>query len=98
MKLPRSPRVTAVGGLITLLGLLLIASILNTRESLVFCERALYEESKMLERETNLKAPVKFSDICPEVRARAENSLNKWLEVILAMLIQFHPPQPPANP
>jgi hypothetical protein len=80
-----------MGVLLGLLGALLVASILNTRESLLFCERALYGEMELLRRETNVKGPIKFSDICPEVRQRAENNLNRWLDVILALMIPLHP-------
>jgi hypothetical protein len=80
--------------LLSLLGVLLLASVDNTRESLHFCEKALYGQAKMLEKDQVMKAPIKFSEVCPEVRARAETTLNKWLEVILALLVQWHPPPP----
>jgi hypothetical protein len=88
------PRITTTTALLGLLGVLMLASVLYTKESLLFCEKALYGELSTLQKETNLKAPVKFTDVCPEVRQRAETNLNKWLEVLLALMVQWHPPPP----
>lgn len=68
---------------------------MNNRESLLFCEKALYGEMETLRKEGTVKEALKFTDVCPEVRQRQENNLNKWLEVILALLVQFHPPAKP---
>jgi hypothetical protein len=48
------------------------------------------------DQEKTLQGPIKFNEVCPEVRQRVETNTNKWLEVILAMLVQFapHPPNP----
>jgi hypothetical protein len=92
----RFPRITPTTTLLGLLAVLMVSSVLYNRESLLFCERALYEESKMLEREAVVKAPLKFTEVCPEVRQRAETNLQKWLEVLLALMVQFHPPAPPS--
>lgn len=81
--------------LLSLLGMLLVSSVLYTRESLLFCERALYGEMNTIAKEATANKPIKFTDVCPEMRQRAETSMNKWLEVILALLVQFHPPAPP---
>jgi hypothetical protein len=86
------PRISQTNMLLGLLAMLLVGSILNNRESLLFCEKALYGEMETLRKETTVKDAIKFTDVCPEVRQRQENNLNKWLEVILALLVQFHPP------
>lgn len=86
------PRISQTNVLLGLLAMLLVGSILNNRESLLFCEKALYGEMETLRKETTVKGAIKFTDVCPEVRQRQENNLNKWLEVILALLVQFHPP------
>jgi hypothetical protein len=72
--------------------MLMISSVLYTRESLLFCEKALYGEMNTIAKEGTADKPLRFTDVCPEVRQRAETNLNKWLEVILALLVQFHPP------
>jgi hypothetical protein len=82
--------------LLGLLAVLLIGSVLNNRESLLFCEKALYGEMETLRKEGTVKEAVKFTDVCPEVRQRQENNLNRWLEVILALLA--NPRHPPSNP
>lgn len=89
------PKPTPVGVLMGLLALLLVSSVLYTRESLLFCEKALYGEMNTIAKEGTADKPVKFTDVCPEMRQRAENTMNKWLEVILALLVQFHPPAQP---
>ena len=74
---------------------LMIASIFYTRESLLFCEKALYGEFKALTGKSNaVQRPISFTEVCPEMRQRAETTLNKWVEVILALLVQIHPPPP----
>jgi len=92
----RLPGISQTNVLLGLLAVLLIGSVLNNRESLLFCEKALYGEMETLRKEGTVKAPVKFTDVCPEVRQRVETNNQKWLEVILAMLVQFapHPPNP----
>lgn len=90
------PKPTPVGVLMGLLALLLVSSVLYTRESLLFCERALYGQAGTLAKEGTLKAPVRFPDVCPDVRQRVENNINKWLEVVLALMVQFT--HPPTNP
>jgi hypothetical protein len=90
------PRITPTTVLLGLLVVLMGSSVMYNRESLLFCERALYAESEMLRKETNLKAPVKFSDVCPELRQKVEANTNKLLEILLALAVQFHPP--PTNP
>ena len=89
------PKLSTNGALLGLLGLLLFSSILYTRESLMFCEKALYGEMNTIAKEGKADKPLRFTDVCPEVRQRAENTMNKWLEVILALLVQFHPPAKP---
>jgi hypothetical protein len=91
----RLPGISQTNVLLGLLAVLLIGSVLNNRESLLFCEKALYGEMETLRKEGTVKAPVKFTDVCPEVRQRAENNLNRWLEVILALLANPHPPNNP---
>jgi hypothetical protein len=86
------PRFTIPGLLLALLGVLMLSSVALNHQSLSFCERALFGEVATLQKETNLKAPVKFTDVCPELRARTEASLNKWLEILLALMVQFHHP------
>lgn len=90
----RWPRITAKSALIGLLGLLLLSSVLYTRESLLFCERALYGEMNTIAKEGKADKPLRFNEVCPEVRQRAETSMNKWLEVILALLVQLNPSDP----
>lgn len=90
------PRITPTTTLLGLLVMLMLSSVLYNRESLLFCERALYGEMEALRKETNLKAPVKFNEVCPEIRQRVETNNQKWLEVILALLVQWsHPPSQP---
>lgn len=88
------PRLSQTNVLLALLALLLVSSVLYTRESLLFCEKALYGEMNTIAKEGTADKPVKFTDVCPEMRQRAENTMNKWLEVILALLVQWvpHPP------
>lgn len=90
----RWPRITTKSALIGLLGLLLLSSVLYTRESLLFCERALYGEMNTIAKEGKADKPVRFNEVYPEVRQRAETSMNKWLEVILALLVQLNPSDP----
>jgi hypothetical protein len=75
----------------------MLSSVLYTRESLLFCEKALYGEVETLRKEGTVKEAIKFTDVCPEVRQRAENNLNRWLEIVLALLapITRHPPDNP---
>jgi hypothetical protein len=91
----RLPGISQTNVLLGLLAVLLIGSVLNNRESLLFCEKALYGEMETLRKEGTVKAPVKFTDVCPEVRQRQENNLNRWLQVILALLANPHPPNNP---
>jgi hypothetical protein len=86
------PRITPTTVLLGLLVVLMLGSVFYNRESLVFCERALLNEMETLRKETTIKDAIKFTDVCPEVRQRAENNLNRWLEVILALLANPHPP------
>ena len=88
----RLPGISQTNVLLGLLAVLLIGSVLNNRESLLFCEKALYGEMETLRKEGTVKEAIKFTDVCPEVRQRAENNLNRWLEVILALLASPHPP------
>ena len=89
MKLPQlTPRMFLFG----LLGILVLGSIWTNTESLLFCQRFLSGEVRVLSGQGEMKKPVAFTDVCPEVRARAEANLNKWLEVLLALLVQTHPP------
>jgi len=83
--------------LLGLLGLLLVSSVSYTRESLLFCEKALYGEMNTIAKEGTADKAIKFTDVCPEVRQKAENQLNRWLEVILALLVNLtpHPPEKP---
>ena len=71
------------------------SSVVLNHESLTFCEKALFGEVTALQKETTLNAPIKFTDVCPDLRSRAEAGLNKWLEVILALMVQFHHPTAP---
>ena len=89
------PKPTLNAALIGLLAVLLLSSVFHTRESLLFCEKALYGEMKELAKETKVEKPIRFSDVCPDVRQRAENTLTKWLEVILALMVNLHPPAKP---
>lgn len=91
------PRITPITTLLGLVAVLMLSSVFYTRESLLFCEKALYGEMETLRKEGTVKAPVKFTDVCPEVRQRAEYTLNKWLEVVLALMVQItpHPPKEP---
>jgi hypothetical protein len=93
----RFPRITPTTVLLGLLAVLMFSSMISNYESLTFCEKALYNELSTLQKETNLKGPVKFTEVCPEVRQRQETNLAKWLEVILALMVQFAP-HPPGNP
>ena len=74
---------------------MMLSNVLYNRESLLFCEKALYGELSALQRETNLKGPVKFNEVCPEIRQRVEASTNKMLDILLALAVQFHPPARP---
>jgi len=87
----RLPRITPAASLMALLALLMLSTVLYNRESLQFCERALYAETEALRKDTNLKAPVKFNEVCPEIRQRVETSTNKMLEIILALLVPIVP-------
>lgn len=92
----RFPRVMPLHVLLGALVALLIGSMVNNRESLRFCEKALFGETTALEKGKALKAPVRFTEVCPDVRERVEHNINKWLEVILALMVQFsHPQDPP---
>ena len=86
------PRITPTTVLLGLLVVLMLGSVAYNRESLLFCEKALYGEMETLRKEGTVKEAIKFTDVCPEVRQRAENNLNRWLEVILALLANPHPP------
>lgn len=80
--------------LLALLGILLLNSVWANRESLVFCEKALYGEINALQKGNKMNKAIAFNEICPDLRSRAETNLNKWLEVILALMVQFnHPTQ-----
>lgn len=81
--------------LLALLVMLMVSNVLYTRESLLFCERALYGEVEAAARNGKTQLPLRFTDICPEHRQRTETAMNKWLEVILALLVQIHPPSDP---
>jgi hypothetical protein len=85
----RFPRIGPTGILLGLLAVLMLSSVLYNRESLLFCEKALYGELDILRKETSLKGPIKFTEVCPEMRQRQETNLAKWLEVILALLVQW---------
>lgn len=89
------PRITPTTTLLGLLVGLMVSSVIYTHESLRFCERALFGEVETMRKEGTVKAPVKFTEVCPEVRQRAENNLNRWLEVILALLASPHQPKEP---
>lgn len=78
--------------------LLLLGSLLSNRESLLFCEKALFGEMETLRKEKAVAGAIKFTDICPEVRQRQENNLNRWLELVLALMVQLHPPRPGKGP
>jgi hypothetical protein len=78
--------------LLGLLGVLLLNSVWANREALVFCEKALYGEVKALSDKDKMNKTISFTEVCPDLRARAENNLNKWLEVILALMVQFNHP------
>lgn len=90
----RLPRFNPTWVVLSLLSFLLIGHISYTRESLLFCERALYTELETLAKESIEDKPLKFTEVCPEVRQRAETAMNRWLDVVLALLVQFHPPMP----
>jgi hypothetical protein len=89
------PRITPTTTLLGMLAVLMLSNVLYNRESLLFCEKALYGELSALQKETNLKEPVKFNDVCPEIRQRVEASTNKMLDILLALAVQFHPPSNP---
>jgi hypothetical protein len=89
------PRITPTTVLLGLLVVLMLGSVAYNRESLLFCEKALYGEMETLRKEGTVKEAIKFTDVCPEVRQRAENNLNRWLEVVLALLASPHPPGQP---
>jgi len=89
------PRISTHTVLLGLLGLVMVSSALYNRESLLFCEKALYGEVETLKKETTLKVPIKFTDVCPEVRQRVENNTNKLLELLLALLVNPSPRQGP---
>jgi hypothetical protein len=86
------PSINQATFLMVLLGVLLLSSVWSNRESLLFCEQTLFGETKMLEREKTVSKPISFSEVCPDLRARSEANLNKWLEVLLALMVQFHHP------
>lgn len=86
------PRLNPSGFLLGLLAMLMVSSVLYTRESLLFCERALFGEVNTIAKEGVGDKPIKFTEVCPEMRQRAESSMGKWAEVLLALLVQFHPP------
>lgn len=88
----RVPRFSPVYLLLLLLALLAGSSMLYTRESLLFCEKALAAEMDTIAKESTADKPLSFQQVCPELRSRAENQLNRWLEVLLALMVQFtHP-------
>lgn len=93
MKLPRLSFQTL---LLLPLSVLLISSVFDSREALLFCERALNGEIEALKNETALKGAVKFRDVCPEARQRTSANLNKWLDILVALMVQFAP-HPPAD-
>lgn len=86
----RLPTLTPTWLLLALLAFLMVGTVLHNKESLRFCEEALYGEFRQLPKQKAMA----FTEVCPEVRQRTENSINKWLEIILALLVQFHPPTP----
>jgi len=90
----RFPSIMPSAVLLGLLVVLMASSVLYNRESLLFCEKALYGEMETLRKEGTVKEAIKFTDVCPEVRQRAESNLNRWLEVILALLAS---PQSPTD-
>jgi hypothetical protein len=87
MKWPRGPSQHAI--VMGLLGVLLASSVIYTHEALRFCERAVFDEMGTIAREGTADKPLSFRDVCPEARQRAENQLNRWLEVLLALLVQL---------
>jgi len=89
------PRISTHTVLLGLLGLVMVSSALYNRESLLFCEKALYGEVETLKKETTLKVPIKFTDVCPEVRQRVETNTNKLLELLLALLVNPSPSKGP---
>jgi hypothetical protein len=89
------PRITTTTALLCMLAVLLLGSVITNFHSLRFCEQALFDEMETLRKETTVKEAVKFTDVCPDVRQRQENNLNRWLEVILALLANPHPPAKP---
>jgi len=89
MQLPRPPRITAVGGLLVLTGIIMVSSVLHTRESLLFCERALFGEMETIAKEGKADKPIRFNEVCPDVRARAETATNRLLDITLALMVQF---------
>ena len=80
--------------LLGLLVLLMGSGIFYTRESLLFCEKALLSEMQTIAKEDTANKPIRFNEVCPEMRARAEGLNNKFLEVLLALLVQFNHPRP----
>lgn len=90
------PRISPAGVLLGCIVVLMSASVFYTRESLLFCERSLYEQFNSLTEKGKPERPIAFTEVCPEMRQRAETMLNKWVEVILALLVQVHPPSPPS--
>jgi hypothetical protein len=99
VKLPAPPRITPVGGLLLLTGIIMVSSVMHTRESLLFCERALFSEMNTIAKEGTADKPLKFSDVCPDVRARAEAATNRLLDITLALMVQFtgHGGPPPLD-
>jgi hypothetical protein len=87
------PKLSPMNILFGMVGLLLAGSLLSNREALLFCEKALFGEMETLRKEKTVTGALKFTDVCPELRQRQENNLNKWLEIILALMVQIHPPQ-----
>ena len=89
MRMPRLPRFGLAWPLLGLLAFLMLSSILYSRESLLFCERTLYNEIMDKRSASKTEDPIKFTEVCPEVRERHENATNKWLDVLLALMVQF---------
>ena len=80
-------------------GIIMVSSVMHTRESLLFCERALFSEMNTIAKEGTADKPLKFSDVCPDVRARAEAATNRLLDITLALMVQFtgHGGPPPLD-
>jgi len=91
----RFPRITPTAVLMGMLMVVMVSSVAYNRESLLFCERALVSETDIIRKETEMKGPVKFNDVCPEIRQRVEANTNRLLDILLALAVQFNPPHPP---